>query len=68
MQRFGFLLLVALFSIDFASSQSSVRSEGWLSLFDGKSLDGWKASDKEGTFSVQDGMIVVHGPVRTFTT
>ena len=62
MQRFGFLLLVSLFSIDFASSQSSVRSEGWLSLFDGKSLDGWKASDREGTFNVQGGMIVVHGP------
>jgi 3-keto-disaccharide hydrolase len=62
MQRFGCLLLVALFSIDFASSQSSTRSEGWISLFDGKSLDGWKASDKEGTFNVQDGMIVVNGP------
>jgi len=31
-------------------------------LFDGKSLDGWKASDRDGTFNVQDGMIVVHGP------
>jgi hypothetical protein len=62
MQRFGCLLLVALFTINFASSQSSTRSEGWISLFDGVSLDGWKASDKEGTFNVQDGMIVVHGP------
>src|SRR5580765_2697631 len=62
MQRFGCLLLVALVSIDFASSQSNTPSEGWLSLFDGKSLDGWKASDREGTFNVQDGMIVVHGP------
>jgi hypothetical protein len=36
--------------------------DGWLSLFDGKSLDGWKASDKPGTFSVEDGAIKVAGP------
>ncbi len=34
---------------------------GWISLFDGKSLDGWKASEKPGAFSVQDGKLVVHG-------
>jgi hypothetical protein len=36
-------------------------SDGWVSLFDGKTLDGWKASDKPGTFSVENGEIVVHG-------
>jgi hypothetical protein len=50
MKRFGSLLLVVLSTIDFAASQSGGRSEGWISLFDGKSLAGWKASDKEGTF------------------
>jgi hypothetical protein len=34
---------------------------GWHRLFDGKSLDGWKASENKGTFTVQDGMIVAHG-------
>jgi predicted SPOUT superfamily RNA methylase MTH1 len=34
---------------------------GWISLFDGKTLDGWKASEAPGTFSVQDGAIVVNG-------
>jgi Domain of Unknown Function (DUF1080) len=34
---------------------------GWIPLFDGKSLDGWKASEAPGTFSVQDGAIVVNG-------
>jgi len=34
----------------------------WQSLFDGKSLDGWQASDAPGTFRVVDGDIVVHGP------
>lgn len=36
--------------------------EGWISLFDGKTLDGWTASEAPGTFSVKDGAIVVHGP------
>ena len=35
---------------------------GWHSLFDGKSLEGWRASDAPGTFSVRDGAIVVKGP------
>ena len=34
---------------------------GWVPLFDGKSLDGWKANEKPETFSVQNGEIVVRG-------
>jgi hypothetical protein len=36
--------------------------DGFISLFDGKTLDGWRASDKPGTFSVENGAIVVNGP------
>lgn len=39
----------------------SVQEE-WISLFDGKTLDGWKASENPATFAVEDGAIVVHGP------
>ena len=35
--------------------------DGWVSLFDGKSLAGWKANEKPETFSVKDGEIVVRG-------
>lgn len=38
------------------------KAQGWQSLFDGRSLDGWRASDAPGTFSVKDGAIVVRGP------
>ena len=34
--------------------------KGWISLFDGTSLDGWQAN-KPGTFSVEDGSIKVAG-------
>jgi hypothetical protein len=36
-------------------------SSEWFPLFDGKSLNGWKASEHEGSFKVVDGEIVVHG-------
>ena len=35
--------------------------DGWVSLFDGKSLAGWKVNEKPETFSVKDGEIVVKG-------
>lgn len=34
----------------------------WISLFDGKSLEGWTAGGNAGTFSVDSGRIVAHGP------
>jgi hypothetical protein len=34
---------------------------GWISLFDGKSLNGWKVGDNAETFHVDSGMIIVHG-------
>ena len=43
------------------SSQRQAAASGWYNLFDGKTLDGWKASENKDTFSVQDGMIHVKG-------
>ncbi|PWU03476.1 MAG: DUF1080 domain-containing protein [Bacteroidetes bacterium] len=39
----------------------NIRNDGWTSLFDGKTLDGWKVGANAGTFSVDSGMIIVHG-------
>jgi hypothetical protein len=44
-----------------SSSHKLKGSDGWISLFDGKSLDGWKFSEQPGTFSVEDGAIKVAG-------
>ena len=41
---------------------ASFKQDKWVSLFDGKTLNGWKVGDNAATFSVADGMIVVHGP------
>ena len=42
-------------------SAYKLKSDEWVSLFDGKSLNGWKVGDNAKTFSVQNGEIVVHG-------
>jgi hypothetical protein len=36
--------------------------DGWISLFNGKDLSGWKVNENQQTFSVKDGAIVSHGP------
>jgi len=41
---------------------SGIAGAEWISLFDGKTLDGWKAGGDSGTFSVRDGTIVADGP------
>jgi hypothetical protein len=38
------------------------QDTGWVSLFDGKTLDGWKVGENAASFSVADGAIVVNGP------
>ena len=35
----------------------------WISLFNGRTLAGWKAGGNAGTFSVRNGMIVADGPL-----
>jgi 3-keto-disaccharide hydrolase len=42
---------------------AALRGEdGWIPLFDGRTLDGWKANESGGSFRVVDGQIAVDGP------
>jgi len=43
------------------TSYAQQQDAGWISLFDGQTLNNWKVGDNAETFSVRDGMIVVHG-------
>lgn len=52
------LIACCLFSL---SATTKKASHGWISLFDGKSLSSWKVGDNAETFSVDSGMIIVHG-------
>ncbi len=52
---------VIIISIMGFSKTNEIAEKGWTSLFDGKSLVGWKVGKNAETFSVDSGMIVVHG-------
>jgi hypothetical protein len=43
----------------------SQLEEGFVSLFDGKTLNGWKVGENAHVFSVRDGMIVMECPAET---
>ena len=38
------------------------NKKGWITLFDGTSLEHWKAVENPDTFSLKDGIITAHGP------
>lgn len=60
----GLLLLFAASA--FAQNQSKKErkadQKGWISLFDGKTLAGWKINENPQSFQVIDGTIKVDGP------
>lgn len=56
-------LLPLLLPVVFSFCVGAVQKEEWVSLFDGKTLNGWRVGDNAETFSVQDGAIVVNGNV-----
>jgi hypothetical protein len=43
------------------SVSTAQNNGGWVSIFDGKTLNGWKAGKNASTFHVDSGMIIVHG-------
>ena len=56
MRRLGLLAVLA-------SSASFAGSDGWISMFDGKTLDGWKSDGVHPeSWTVRDGAIVGEGP------
>lgn len=62
----GFVLCSAMVvsAAESASQASAAKpdKDGFYSLFDGKSLDGWKIGKNASSWTVEDGMLVVHGP------
>ena len=68
-----YLNVVLFFTLHLGGSQSEAGkadtsqpdaqlpdADGWYSIFDGETLNGWKGNI-EDTFTVRDGMIVVNG-------
>lgn len=55
----SFLTITCVIVCCFSFKDSS--ADGWVSLFDGKSLNGWKVGENAKTFSIEDGSIAVNG-------
>lgn len=56
-----FLILALNFLCNTGFAQEG-NKEGWIPLWDGETLKGWKASENPDSFSIEDGMIQVKGP------
>lgn len=61
MKKIISLIAVAVCLASFTDYKKESQ-DGWISLFDGKSLKDWKVGKNASTFSVDSGMIIVHGP------
>ena len=67
MKRLSWVFALAVLSIaSTAVSQEKSKSDakqedGWIKIFNGKNLDGWKTVENEKSWSVEDGMIVGRG-------
>ncbi len=48
-----------------ADAAAASDADGWVSLFDGESLDGWRASEHQDSCKVEDGVIVCGGGERS---
>ena len=55
-------VVLAILCIAVSGAANAADKDGWISLFDGKTLNGWKSSENAATFSVDKGQIVVHDP------
>ncbi len=48
--------------VDVACAVEDDNQQGWVSMFDGKSLEGWKANENKDSWQVTDGTLMCAGP------
>ena len=55
-------ILVAAPTTAVAQLTEQMRRDGWVSIFNGTNLEGWRSNETYEGFRVEDGMIVAFGP------
>lgn len=61
MRKSGIIIFSALVVMMLLSLRPP-QVQGWISLFNGKDLSGWKVGKNAGTFTVENGALIAHGP------
>jgi hypothetical protein len=54
-------MIVLVLFVCAAAGAAEPDGPGWVTIFDGKSLEGWKINEQPDTWKLQDGMLVAHG-------
>ena len=62
LKPFHFVLLTVLAALFVTLPETTAEEQGFSSMFNGKNLKGWKASENVDSWSVKDGMLVCAGP------
>ena len=57
------VLAQAALAEDKKKEKPKADEDGWITIFDGKTLDGWKANEREDSWKVEDDAIVGRGEV-----
>jgi hypothetical protein len=55
-------IILTLTLLSCSTNKNIGQSKDWISLFDGKTFNGWKLGENPGTFTIEDGSIKVAGP------
>ena len=58
--RLAIVAMLAVTAVAFAAKEED--DKGWIKMFNGKDLSGWKVAENEKSVYVEDGKIVTYGP------
>jgi 3-keto-disaccharide hydrolase len=63
MRKTMILLCASIFIVNNIgiAADNEPGQDGWIRLFDGQSLNDWRASENKDSFQYKDGMIIAHG-------
>jgi hypothetical protein len=54
-------LALSMIAVAAVRTHADDDDDGWISMFDGKSLDGWKINEKPESWKIEGGVIVANG-------
>jgi len=60
--KLKYLTAIISFLVLITSAEAQKKKDGWISLFNGKNMDGWKANENESSFSIENGTLKIAGP------